>query len=154
MHIIPEDAFWWTTYSKMEEDGILDGVETHDWSVGALLVSKLERSGWDSPRCICIILVHPNLQFIAQIPNNVHGEQLIAQLIRAIPDRKWFFRYGRVPLDLLTTASMWAVRIHYHLPSLLTLYSLQNILSCSETRFPTQRLQIPHQSRCNCTSHC
>ncbi|KAJ2930301.1 hypothetical protein H1R20_g6796, partial [Candolleomyces eurysporus] len=83
VHVVPEDAFWWTTYNKMEEDGLLDGVGTHDWSE-----------------------VHPNLHFISQIPNNVHGEQLISQLCRAIPDRKWFFKFGRVPLDLITTTTM------------------------------------------------
>ncbi|TEB37266.1 S-adenosyl-L-methionine-dependent methyltransferase [Coprinellus micaceus] len=47
------------------------------------------------------------LQYIAQVPNNVHGEQLISQLARAIPDRKWLFRFGRVPLDILTSRSMY-----------------------------------------------
>ncbi|KAJ2912413.1 hypothetical protein MD484_g7999, partial [Candolleomyces efflorescens] len=84
LHVVPEDAFWWTTYSKIEDDGLLDDVKTHDWNE-----------------------IHPNLQFVCQVPNNVHGEQLIAQLCRAIPDRKWFFKYGRVPLDLITTSTMY-----------------------------------------------
>ncbi|KAF5326395.1 hypothetical protein D9611_000498 [Ephemerocybe angulata] len=85
VHIRSDDAFMWSSYTGIEQSGLLDDVEVMDWN--------------DQ--------VHPQLQYIAQIPNNVHGEQLIAQLCRAIPDRKWLFRYGRVPLDMITTLSMW-----------------------------------------------
>ncbi|KAJ3498190.1 hypothetical protein NMY22_g19624 [Coprinellus aureogranulatus] len=84
LHVLELDAYNWASYTEMEQKGLLSDVETVDWKSG----------------------VHPQLQFIAQLPTNVHGEQLVAQLARAIPDRKWLFRYGRVPLDLTTSLTM------------------------------------------------
>jgi hypothetical protein len=43
VHVVPEDAFWWTTYSKIEEDGLLDDVTTHDWNEGASVASYLKQ---------------------------------------------------------------------------------------------------------------
>jgi len=31
----------------------------------------------------------------------VHGEQLIAQLFRSIPEKTWLFKYGRIPLNFV-----------------------------------------------------
>lgn len=44
------------------------------------------------------------------IPTDIHGEQLVAQLMRAVPDRQWLFQYGRVPMNLIMTTRMWDVR--------------------------------------------
>lgn len=85
IHVIEKDAFLWKSYTEIEQSGLMEDVDIIDWDAG----------------------VHPQLQYIAQIPNNVHGEQLIAQFSRAIPDRTWLYRYGRVPMDMITTLSMY-----------------------------------------------
>lgn len=38
------------------------------------------------------------LLLIAQLPNTVYGEQLFAQIVRAITTRSWFFRLGRIKM--------------------------------------------------------
>lgn len=43
------------------------------------------------------------------ISTDVHGEQLVSQLMRAVPDRQWLFKYGRMPMNLLMTTRMWEV---------------------------------------------
>jgi len=49
----------------------------------------------------------PNIHFISHLPNTVHGDQLLAQIFRCMPDKSWLFKYGRVPLSLLMTESIW-----------------------------------------------
>ncbi|KAF8971134.1 S-adenosyl-L-methionine-dependent methyltransferase [Flammula alnicola] len=74
----------WTTYNDIEEDGALDDVKTMEWDK-----------------------VHDQLQFIMHMASDTQGEQLVAQLLRAVPDRQWLFKYGRVPLSLVLSARMW-----------------------------------------------
>ena len=40
----------------------------------------------------------------------VEGEQLLSQLLRAIPDRQWLFKYGRVPMNFILATRMWEVK--------------------------------------------
>jgi hypothetical protein len=54
--------------------------------------------------------VHEKLQFISHLPQNVLGEQLIAQLFRGIPEKSWLFKYGRVPLSFALSHWVWEVR--------------------------------------------
>ena len=51
-----------------------------------------------------------SLQFIAHLPTSIYGEQLIAQLLRLVPDQGWLFRYGRVPMSYLMHDFVWEVR--------------------------------------------
>lgn len=44
------------------------------------------------------------------LSGDVYGEQLMAQLLRSIPDRQWLFRFGRVPLHVVAPIRMWEVR--------------------------------------------
>ena len=53
--------------------------------------------------------VHPQLQFISHLPENVFGEQFISQIVRLIPDRQWLFNYGRVPMNFLLNIHVWQV---------------------------------------------
>lgn len=55
--------------------------------------------------------VHPQLQFVSHLPVYVLGEQLIAQLLRGIPDEQWLFQYGRVPMSFILTDHVYKVRI-------------------------------------------
>lgn len=52
----------------------------------------------------------PDLHFVSHLTHNVHGEQLIAQLFRSIPERAWLFKYGRVPMSILMSEWVWSVR--------------------------------------------
>jgi hypothetical protein len=56
------------------------------------------------------VLVHEKLHFISHLPQNVMGEQLIAQLFRSIPEKSWLFKYGRVPLSFALSQWVWEVR--------------------------------------------
>ncbi|KXN90833.1 Dimethyladenosine transferase 1, mitochondrial [Leucoagaricus sp. SymC.cos] len=76
--VLPVSGYMWTTYEFIEQMGLLKDVKTVDWSEE-----------------------HPNLTFIGQIPYKVHGEQLVSQLFRSIPDQTWFFKYGRVPMHMI-----------------------------------------------------
>ena len=53
--------------------------------------------------------VHPQLRFILHVNCTVEGEQLLSQLLRAIPDKQWLFRYGRVPMNVILSSRMWEV---------------------------------------------
>ena len=57
-----------------------------------------------------LLSVHPQLRIILHINSTVEGEQLLSQLLRAIPDRHWLFKYGRIPLNLILSSRMWDVR--------------------------------------------
>jgi len=46
---------------------------------------------------------------------DVYGEQLMAQLLRSIPDRHWLFKFGRVPLHVVSPIRMWEVRTIFSL---------------------------------------
>ncbi|KAH8083761.1 S-adenosyl-L-methionine-dependent methyltransferase [Cristinia sonorae] len=83
--VIPLSGFDWSTYSVLEERGILDEIQTHTWDGG----------------------VHPQLHFVCHIPHTIKGEQLVAQLFRCIPTKSWLFKYGRVPMSLILGQWMW-----------------------------------------------
>ncbi|KAI8993812.1 S-adenosyl-L-methionine-dependent methyltransferase [Trametes punicea] len=76
--VLPMSGHSWETYTHLEEHGFLEG---------------LRAQPWDGPV--------PNLHFVAHLPHNVKGEQLIAQLFRCIPEHSWLFQYGRVPMSFL-----------------------------------------------------
>lgn len=60
--------------------------------------------------------VHPTLHFISHVPLSVFGEQLMNQFLRCIPDKAWLFKYGRVPLNLITGERVWQVSPSYAPP--------------------------------------
>lgn len=53
--------------------------------------------------------VHPELHFVTHIPQTVHGEQLVAQLFRCIPEKSWLFKYGRIPMSFILADWVWRV---------------------------------------------
>ncbi|KAJ3815844.1 S-adenosyl-L-methionine-dependent methyltransferase [Lentinula lateritia] len=83
--IIPYTALEWDTFDRIEEQGLLEDIETLEWDQG----------------------VHPILQFISHLPITVYGEQLIAQILRLIPNRNWLFKFGRVKMNLLLSEYVW-----------------------------------------------
>jgi len=83
--VIPMNAFAWEAYQFIEESGELNGVATHPWDEG----------------------LHPHLQYISHIPLQTMGEQFVAQTLRCIPDQSWFFKFGRVPFNLILSEWVW-----------------------------------------------
>ncbi|KAH0827612.1 S-adenosyl-L-methionine-dependent methyltransferase [Lanmaoa asiatica] len=84
VRVLPWDGYAWSTYRNLEAEGHLRDVEA---------------SSWQEP--------DPSLRFIAHLPTSIYGEQLIAQLLRLIPDRGWLFRYGRVPMNYIMHDFVW-----------------------------------------------
>ncbi|KAF9522660.1 S-adenosyl-L-methionine-dependent methyltransferase [Crepidotus variabilis] len=78
----------WDTYRKLKELGAFDDIVTTDWNDGSSIV-------------------HPQLQFLMHMHSSIEGEQLLSQLLRCVPERQWFFQYGRVPLNIILPAPVW-----------------------------------------------
>nr|VWO98368.1 Zn(2)-C6 fungal-type domain-containing protein [Ganoderma boninense] len=81
--VVPMSGHSWDTYSHLDEHHLL---------------GDLEIAPWESS----------NLHFVSHLTHNVHGEQLIAQLFRSIPERAWLFQYGRVPMSILMSEWVWS----------------------------------------------
>lgn len=104
-------TYHWETYTNMLQAGLLDNVESvrelrhsdPDYSQG-LFHDKI----WTSTYFIELEISYsrtipdesPILYFIT-LPNTVHGEQLFAQLIAAIANRLWLFRFARISLAMI-----------------------------------------------------
>ncbi|KAG9312882.1 S-adenosyl-L-methionine-dependent methyltransferase [Chiua virens] len=84
VHVLPWDGYSWSTYRQLEDEGHLRDVEA---------------SSWTEP--------DPALRFVAHLPTSIYGEQLIAQLLRLVPDQGWLFRYGRVPMNYIMHDFVW-----------------------------------------------
>ncbi|KAF8481486.1 S-adenosyl-L-methionine-dependent methyltransferase [Gautieria morchelliformis] len=72
----------WDTYAQLEDDNLLNDIETPDWQ-------------------------QSDLEFICHIPHSVHGEQFMAQILRAIPEHSWLFKYGRMRMNLIMAESLY-----------------------------------------------
>ncbi|KAG6830796.1 hypothetical protein H0H92_014645 [Tricholoma furcatifolium] len=77
--VLNQDGFQWSTYSYMEEQGLLDDVSKLKWTDG----------------------VHPQLSFISHLPSTIKSEQMVSQVLRSMPEATWLFQYGRVPLNFI-----------------------------------------------------
>ncbi|KAG8689900.1 Mitochondrial transcription factor 1 [Ceratobasidium sp. 423] len=84
VHVLAQSGFIWETYDVVKELGLLDDVEAEDWKTAP----------------------HSTLSFIGHLPLGPVGEQLIAQLLRAIPERSWLFKYGRMRMSWLLAQRM------------------------------------------------
>ncbi|KAI0046065.1 S-adenosyl-L-methionine-dependent methyltransferase [Auriscalpium vulgare] len=82
--LIEASGFSWQTYTTMEEERRFD----------------TERLPWGNE-------LHPNLHFITHIPQNIPGEQLVAQLLRCVPEKSWLFKHGRVPMSFILPEWLW-----------------------------------------------
>ncbi|PIL34238.1 hypothetical protein GSI_03949 [Ganoderma sinense ZZ0214-1] len=83
--VVPMSGHNWDTYSHLDENRLLGDVEVAPWESSI-----------------------PDLHFVSHLTHNVHGEQLIAQLFRSIPERAWLFQYGRVPMSILMSEWVWS----------------------------------------------
>ncbi|CAE6470221.1 unnamed protein product [Rhizoctonia solani] len=84
VHVLSQSGFIWETYDIVKEMGLLDDVKVEDWKTAP----------------------HSTLSFIGHLPLGPVGEQLIAQLLRAIPERSWLFKYGRMRMSWLLAQRM------------------------------------------------
>lgn len=86
VQIIEKSGWFWSSYENL-------GDEQH-------LLGDVPRIPWDQG-------VHPSLQFISHLPLDIHGEQLMSQILRSIPDQQWLFQYGRVPMNFILSDWVW-----------------------------------------------
>ncbi|KEP52246.1 ribosomal RNA adenine dimethylase family protein [Rhizoctonia solani 123E] len=84
VHVLSQSGFIWETYDIVKEMGLLDDVKVEDWKTAP----------------------HSTLSFVGHLPLGPVGEQLIAQLLRAIPERSWLFKYGRMRMSWLLAQRM------------------------------------------------
>jgi transcription factor 1 len=99
---VSRSGFSWDTYSYLAETGDLD-VDIAPWEECTFVPASnpVKRS--------YTRLVHPELHFVSHIPQTIHGEQLVAQLFRCIPEKSWLFKYGRIPMSFLLADWVWRV---------------------------------------------
>lgn len=84
VRLVSRSGFSWDTYSYLAENGDLD----------------VDIAPWEN--------IHPELHFVTHITQTVHGEQLVAQLFRCIPEKSWLFKYGRIPMSFIL--ANWVLR--------------------------------------------
>ncbi|KAF8812924.1 S-adenosyl-L-methionine-dependent methyltransferase [Phlegmacium glaucopus] len=84
VRVFPLAPKTWNSYTQLFQTGLLDDLEIVDWEQ-----------------------VHPQFRFVMHLSGTVEGEQLLSQFLRAIPDRQWLFRYGRVPMNFVLSSRMW-----------------------------------------------
>ncbi|CAE6497326.1 unnamed protein product [Rhizoctonia solani] len=82
VHVLSQSGFIWETYDVIKDLGLLDDVKVEDWKKG-----KLNKTS-------------------GHLPLGPVGEQLIAQLLRSIPERSWLFKYGRMRMSWLLAQRM------------------------------------------------
>ncbi|KAI0283623.1 S-adenosyl-L-methionine-dependent methyltransferase [Russula aff. rugulosa BPL654] len=83
VRVVSRNGFSWDTYSYLAENGDLD----------------VDIASWEK--------LHPELHFVSHIPQTIHGEQLVAQLFRCIPEKSWLFKYGRIPMSFILADWVW-----------------------------------------------
>jgi mitochondrial transcription factor 1 len=109
---VSRTGFSWDTYSYLVESGDLD-VDIAPWEQ-CTFASNLTKHSYTR-------LVHPELHFVTHIPHTIHGEQLVAQLFRCIPEKSWLFKYGRIPMSFILADWVWRVGFSFRVcPQVLT----------------------------------
>ncbi|WFC98424.1 hypothetical protein MYAM1_001151 [Malassezia yamatoensis] len=130
LRILPDSGFVWDSYDNMVDLGYLSNLE-----------NKIPRLGpnappmdWEAPSPIV---------FVAQIPNTVHGEQLFAQLIHAIPSGFWLFKFGRVKMVFVCgeTVAIRALATPAQTKDRAKLGATVQCLSTPELLFSAEQLQ-------------
>ncbi|KAH9855169.1 S-adenosyl-L-methionine-dependent methyltransferase [Lenzites betulinus] len=109
VRVIPVSGHNWDSYNHIQELGLLEGVQSQPWDGPRTSCSLHENPLYKHAGTNGSLLpLAPNLHFVAHLPINVKGEQLVAQLFRCIPERSWLFQYGRVPMSLILTEYLWS----------------------------------------------
>ncbi|KAH7329778.1 hypothetical protein B0J17DRAFT_603882 [Rhizoctonia solani] len=103
VHVLSQSGFIWETYDLVKDLGLLDDVEIEDWKTGGFKKKLLIFVIYLTYMCAA---PHSTLSFIGHLPLGPVGEQLIAQLLRTIPERSWLFKYGRMRMSWLLAERM------------------------------------------------
>lgn len=103
VRVVSRNGLSWDTYSYLTETGDLD-VDITPWENCTFCTCFKPGEKAFTP-----VLVHPELHFVSHIPQTVHGEQLVAQLFRCIPEKSWLFKYGRIPISFVLADWVWQV---------------------------------------------
>ena len=93
----------WDAFTDLSEKGYMNDIATVPWTEGASLKVR-------SNQTLMSVPVYPNLHFISHLPTATMSEQLISQFLRAIPERSWLFKYGRMPMSYILSDYVWQVR--------------------------------------------
>lgn len=108
VRVLPWDGYAWSTYRNLEAEGHLWDVESSSWQERTSFWFDIRRNA-SAQLTFATVSADPPLRFVAHLPTSIYGEQLIAQLLRLIPDRGWLFRYGRVPMNYIMHDFVWEV---------------------------------------------
>lgn len=100
LDVVPLTCFQWDSYDQLVNLGFLDNMssvrenrnKTPNFKDG-IFSNEL----WKKPS---------PLLFLAQLPNTVHSEQLVSQLLRSISSRYWLYRYTRVRMAFICSHQM------------------------------------------------
>jgi len=125
--------------------GLLSDVPLQEWENGG----QCHGISWSKVTHLELTAVHPQLQFISHFPSTVLGEQLVAQLFRAIPERQWLFKYGRVPLSFILSDYVYQVRRPECRP---TCFLIKRPIPESNSNGQTVRSAVQSQRRCRNSS--
>jgi mitochondrial transcription factor 1 len=93
----------WDAFTDLSEKGYMNDIGTVPWTEGVSLKVR-------SNQTLIFVPVHPHLHFISHLPTATMSEQLISQFLRAIPERSWLFKYGRMPMSYILSDHVWQVR--------------------------------------------
>lgn len=126
-----QSGFHWDVYDSIENSGLLANI------------SKVK----DDPSIPAHKL--PPLIFVAQLPNTVHGDLLYTQLISAICNGQWLFKYGRVKTAFVMPEALAYKSLaqpgesaRSKISTLSSILSGQEILLCNDPDLQPQRLHL------------
>lgn len=77
-------------------------LRTFQKSLGIQRPVRCETLGFRSQLNEYPFLAHPSLRFLGSaLPFNLQGESLFNQSLRAMAEKSWIFKYGRVPITFV-----------------------------------------------------
>ncbi|MCO5565427.1 hypothetical protein L7F22_019100 [Adiantum nelumboides] len=100
LDVVPLSCFQWESYDQLINLGGLDniaGVREERKGEADYKNGIFSSESWKKPSSIL---------FLAQLPNTVHSEQLVSQLLRSISNRYWLYRYARVRMAFICSHQM------------------------------------------------
>ncbi|PWN32256.1 S-adenosyl-L-methionine-dependent methyltransferase [Meira miltonrushii] len=100
LDVLPLSCFQWESFDQVVGLGGLDNIpgvreerkRQPDYKDGIFAGDS-----WKKPS---------SLLFLAQLPNTVHSEQLVSQLLRSISNRYWLYRHARVRMAFICSQQM------------------------------------------------
>lgn len=100
LDVLPLSCFQWESFDQLVDLGGLDniqGVRENRKHLPDYKDGIFASESWKKPS---------SLLFLAQLPNTVHSEQLVSQLLRSISNRYWLYRHTRVRMAFVCSQQM------------------------------------------------